>query len=179
MNLSILDLEKQHLAELLEAIQRCVYFLDASSSKLPWPLTADLLETQKKDVMLFEAIAAINERFAKLQDTLASAMRHACILSGESTDSFLKVLSFYEKAGVLASVESWQLCRTARNLAAHDYDIDYAEIADHFNSLKTLMPILYKSAANFNAYCKEQLNIEPKRVDFTAEFLLIVNKSSS
>ena len=59
MKLSILDLEKQHLAELLEAIQRCVYFLDASSSKLPWPLTADLLETQKKDVMLFEAIAAI------------------------------------------------------------------------------------------------------------------------
>jgi hypothetical protein len=46
---SILDSEKQHLAELLEAIQRCVYFLDASSCKLAWPLTAKLLETQKHE----------------------------------------------------------------------------------------------------------------------------------
>jgi len=176
VELSILDLEKQHLAELLEAIQRCVYFLDASSSKLTWPLTADLLETQKKDVTLFESMAAINERFAKLQDTLASAMRHACLLSGEPCDSFLKVLSFYEKVGVLESIESWQLCLTARNLAAHDYDIDYTEIADHFNSLKTLTPVLYMSAANFYTYCKEQLNIESKRVDFQEEFLLIVKR---
>jgi hypothetical protein len=57
---TILNSEKLHLAELLEAIQRCVYFLDASSSKLTWPLTADLLETQKKDVVQFEVMAAIN-----------------------------------------------------------------------------------------------------------------------
>jgi hypothetical protein len=81
LNQSILDAEKSHLADLLEAIQRCVYFLDASSRKLIWPLTADLLETRKKDVVLFEAMAAINERFAKLQDTLGAAMRHACILA--------------------------------------------------------------------------------------------------
>ncbi len=117
MNPSILDSEKLHLAELLEAIQRCVYFLDASSRKLTWPLTKEQLETRKKDVALFEAMAAINERFAKLQDTLGIAMRHACILAGEPTDSFLKVLSFYEKTGILDSVVSWQLCRTARNLA--------------------------------------------------------------
>ena len=174
MKPSILDSEKQHLAELLVAIQRCVYFLDASSRKLTWPLTADLLETQKKDVMLFEAMAAINERFAKLQDTLGAAMRHACILAGEPTDSFLKVLSFYEKTGVLESVTSWQLCRTARNLAAHDYDIEYAEIADHFNSLKTLTPLLYMSAVRFLNYCQEELGIEPKQADFTTEFMAIV-----
>jgi len=174
VKLSILDSEKQYLAELLETIQRCVYFLDASSSKLAWPLTADLLETQKKNVVLFEAMAAINERFAKLQDTLGAAMRHACILAGEPTDSFLKVLSFYQKTGVLESVESWQLCRTARNLAAHDYDIDYAEIADHFNSLKTLTPLLYMSAVRFLNYCQEELSIAPKQADFTTEFTLIV-----
>ncbi len=173
LNQSILDAEKSHLADLLEAIQRCVYFLDASSRKLTWPLTADLLETQKKDIALFEAMAAINERFAKLQDTLGAAMRHACILAGEPTDSFLKVLSFYEKAGVLESVASWQLCRTARNLAAHDYDIEYAEIADHFNSLKTLTPLLYISAVRFHNFCQEQLGIKPKQADFTTEFINI------
>jgi hypothetical protein len=131
-----------HLAGLLEAIQRCVYFLDASSRKLNWPLTSELLEAQKKDIVLFEAMAAINERFAKLQDTMGAAMRHACILAGEPNESFLKMLSFYEKIGVLDSVASWQLFRTARNLAAHDYDIEYADIAGHFNSLKTLTPLL-------------------------------------
>ncbi|MDO8940092.1 MAG: hypothetical protein Q7U98_13115 [Methylicorpusculum sp.] len=174
MELSILDTEKQHLAELLEAIQRCVYFLDTSSKKITWPLTADLLETQKKDVVLFEAMAAINERFAKLQDTIGAAMGHACILAGESTDSFLKVLSFYEKIGVLESVESWRLCRTARNLAAHDYDIEYAEIADHFNALKKLTPLLYMCAARFLGSCQEELSISPKQADFTTEFMLIV-----
>lgn len=174
MNHSILDSEKLHLAELLEAIQRCVYFLDASSRKLTWPLTKEGLETRKKDVALFEAMAAINERFAKLQDTLGAAMRHACILAGEPTDSFLKVLSFYEKVGVLESVVSWQLCRTARNLAAHDYDIEYAEIADHFNSLQTLIPLLYISAVRFLNYCQETLGIEPKQADFSTEFMLIV-----
>ena len=173
INQSILDAEKMHLAGLLEAIQRCVYFLDASSRKLNWPLTAELLEIQKKDVVLFEAMAAINERFAKLQDTMGAAMRHACILAGEPTESFLKVLSFYEKIGVLDSVASWQLCRTARNLAAHDYDIEYADIADHFNSLKTLTPLLYISAVRFESFCREQLGIEAKQADFTTEFISI------
>jgi len=179
VNQSILDSEKQHLAELLEAIQRCVYFLDASSRKLTWPLTKEQLETQKKDVALFEAMAAINERFAKLQDTLGAAMRHACILAGEPTDSFLKVLSFYEKAGVLESVASWQLCRTARNLAAHGYDIEYAEIADHFNSIQALIPLLYISSVRFLNYCQETLGIEPKEADFSTEFMLIVKSKQA
>lgn len=62
MDKTKLDAEKLHLAGLLEAIQRCVYFLDASSRKLTWPLTAELLELKKKDIALFEAMAAINER---------------------------------------------------------------------------------------------------------------------
>lgn len=172
-----LNAEKLHLAGLLEPIQRCVYFLDASSQKLTWPLTAELLEDHKKDVVLFEAMAAINERFAKLQDTLAAAMRHACMLSGEASDSFLKVLGFYEKAGVLESIASWQLCRTARNLAAHDYEIEYAEIADHFNSLQTLTPELYKSAARFLVHCDKTLGIQPKKGVFSADFMSITQTS--
>lgn len=173
MNLTILESEKLHLADLLEAIQRCVYFLDASSRKLTWPLTKEQLEMQKKDVSLFEALAAINERFAKLQDTMGAAMRHACILSGEPADSFLKVLSFYEKNGVLESLATWQLCRTTRNFAAHDYEIEYTEIADHFNSLMSLTPMLYISAVRFLDYCQEKLVIEPRKADFTNEFMMI------
>ncbi|MDD4914336.1 MAG: hypothetical protein PHW13_04765 [Methylococcales bacterium] len=174
MNQTSLDSERQHLAELLEAIQRCVYFLDASSEKINWALTKEYLETNKKDVALFEAIAAINERFAKLQDSLGAAMRHACLLAGEPVDNFLKILSFYEKIGVLDSVTIWQLCRTARNLAAHDYEVDYAGIAEHFNTIHDLSPLLYMTASRLQSYCREALAIEPNQADFSAEFFSII-----
>ena len=96
---SILDAEREHLAGLLEAIQRCVYFLDASAQKLVWPLSAEFLAQHKKDVELFESMAAINERFAKLQDTLGAAIRHANLLAGESTNSLNLDLSACKKCG--------------------------------------------------------------------------------
>lgn len=72
--------QQQHLAGLLEAIQRCVYFLHASDSGIAWPLTGDFLSDRKKDNDLFEALAAINERFAKLQDTMGAA---CCFLASK------------------------------------------------------------------------------------------------
>ncbi len=170
MNESILDAERQYLSSLLEAIQRCVYFLHASDSKIAWPLDAGELATRKKDEQLFESLAAINERFAKLQDTLGAAMRHATMLMSEPTDSFLKVLAFYEKTGVIDSVSSWQLCRTARNLAAHDYETAYAEIAEHFNTLHDLQPMLYQTSARFLERCAANLGVFPASDDFVREF---------
>lgn len=69
----LLASEKEHLGQLLEAIQRCGYFLDAASRKLPWPLQGEELQRRKKDESLFEALSAFNERFSKLQDTLGAA----------------------------------------------------------------------------------------------------------
>ncbi|HAS52026.1 MAG TPA: hypothetical protein DCS21_09925 [Gammaproteobacteria bacterium] len=169
-----LEAERIHLTGLLVAIQCCVYFLEASDRKHVWPLVPGYLAANKKDIAVFESLAAINERFAKLQDTLGVAMRHAVLLAGESGDTFLKVLAFYEKVGVLDSVAAWQLCRTTRNLAAHDYETDYAEIDDHFNSLHALIRQLYDNAARFLAYCQEVLSILPAYEDFTDEFTVIV-----
>jgi hypothetical protein len=174
MNENILDAERQYLSGLLEAIQRCVYFLHASDSKIHWPLNAEELATRKKDEQLFESLSAINERFAKLQDTMGAAMRHAAMLMSEPTDGFLKVLAFYEKNGVIDSVSSWQLCRTARNLAAHDYETEYAVIADHFNTLHELQPMLYQTSARFLESCSANLSLTPASEDFTHEFSTIV-----
>jgi hypothetical protein len=175
----ILQDERIHLAALLDAIQRCVFFLDASCSKLTWPIVPDELAHRRKEVDLFESLSTINERFAKLQDTLGAAMRHALLLSGESGETFLNVLAFYEKIGVLASADEWQLCRAARNLAAHAYETDYKTIAEHFNTLHTLIPALYGIAARFLAYCRETLHIQPAQNDFTQEFTAITRDISS
>ena len=170
MTENTLHAERRHLAELLEAIQRCVFFLDASVQKVVWPLTKEHLANHMKDVALFESLSSINERFSKLQDTLGAAMRHATILAGEPSGPFLKMLAFYEKIEVIESIESWQLCRATRNLAAHDYGIDYSEIAEHFNSLHVLIPVLYGNARRFVQYCRENLKVTPVSDEFAEKF---------
>lgn len=166
----ILDAEKTHLAQLLEAIQRCTYFLHATTTRVEWPLEGQTLQARKKDTALFEALAAFNERFAKLQDTLGAGMRHATLLLGESTESFLKVLAFYEKEGVVESIETWQALRTVRNLAAHSYETDYAVIAEHFNTLYEMVSGLYQTAGLFIDHCDNRLGICPENADFEQEF---------
>jgi hypothetical protein len=166
-----LTAEHAHLASLLEAIQRCVYFLDASRKKQSWPLSGDMLSAHAKDVGLFESLSAVNERFGKLQDTLGSAMRHAAVLSGEQTDIFLRTLAFYEKIGVLESITEWQVARATRNAAAHVYETDYAAIAEHFNALNALIPALYGDSSRFVTYCRDTLGVIPVPGDFNAEFI--------
>lgn len=170
MNTSPLLAEREHLAHLLEAVQRCAYFMHASASKLPWPLNGHGLKQRQKDEELFESLAAFNERFAKLQDTLGAAMRHSALLMGETTTPFMRVLSLFAKLGVVESIESWQLCRTARNLAAHDYETNYELIAEHFNELQALQPVLVKAASRLLPLCAETLGLAPASADFCAEF---------
>ncbi|MGC9455957.1 MAG: hypothetical protein ACP5DC_00405 [Halothiobacillaceae bacterium] len=173
MSQALLEAERNHLAKLLEAIQRCVFFLHESESRIDWPLSGEELQTRKKDVRLFESLAAINERFAKLQDTLAAAMRHSALLMGEPTDSFLKILALFEKLEVIESTDAWQLGRAARNLAAHDYETDYDDIAEHFNTLHELTAMLNATARRLIDTCRNDLHIEAATADFSTEFAAI------
>ncbi|MBB3190408.1 hypothetical protein [Halomonas cerina] len=170
MTHDILDEQQRHLAQLLEAIQRCAWFLHESEAKIDWPIDPEWLAEHKKNVDLFETLAAINERFAKLQDSLASAMRHGALLAGEATESFLKVLAFFEKQGVIDATSDWQRCRAVRNMAAHEYATNYAEIAEHFNLLHELSATLFHASRRLVGWSIEQLGITPASQDFSAEF---------
>jgi hypothetical protein len=169
MNTNLTE-SKAHLADLLVAIERCVYFLDGSVNRIDWPITADKLSIHSRDIALFESISTVNERFAKLQDTLGSAMRHAALLASEPTDTVLRVLAFFEKVGVMTSVEEWQTMRALRNLAAHEYQIDYKRIAEHFGSVKELIPQLYRVSAAFSVYCRDTLGVSVSSDEFSDDF---------
>ena len=91
-------------------------------------------------------------------------------LSGEQAESFLKVLAIFEKLGVVNSIDDWQTARSARNLAAHDYETDYQIVAEHFNTLHALQPDLYRVAARFVRYCETELHVQPSSSDFSIEF---------
>lgn len=167
---SPLEEQKSHLSYLLVAVQRSAWFLHQSANRIHWPLNGITLQEHRKDVAFFETLAAINERFSKLQDTLASTMRHTAILVAEPAEPFLKILAFYEKVGVLSSIQEWQELRMIRNMAAHDYDIDENQIAEHFNAIHELLPILFDTAANLLEWIKGELAITPVSDDFKTEF---------
>ena len=168
------ELERQHLADLLEATMRWAFFSDRLSSGIPWPLTGNLLESRCSDFDLFDKLAAFNERFSKLQDSAAATMRHAALLSGEKTTTFLEVLGFFEKVGVVKSTRDWQRIRALRNMAAHDYSIHYADIALHFNGLKEVLPELLGVVVRLVNYCDTKLTIAPKKVFFESDWQHII-----
>ena len=179
MNSASLQAEREHLANLPEAVQRCAYFLDSSSSSVQWPLhgPALKLKLKQKDEPLFQALAAFNERFAKLQDTLAAAMRHSALLMGQATAPFLRVLALFVKLQVIDSVERRQVCRTARNMAAHDYKISYILIAEYFNGLHSLQPVLVDAAARLLRLCAQTLDVRPTTANFEVEFQRVCDRA--
>ena len=83
---ALLEESRRHLGDLIEACQRCTWHLNATAVRVEWPLTAPKLSERQMDLGLFEPLAAINERFAKLQDLLGTTMRHLCEKSGTGAD---------------------------------------------------------------------------------------------
>ena len=171
MSLSVLEESRGHLADLLEAAQRCAWYLQAGAAKVHWPLTGAELAQRSRDLEFYERLAAINERFGKLQDLLATTMRHLCELSGENTESFLRVASFCQKAGVLCSLEDWQACRSLRNRAAHAYGTDYSETAGHFNAMREQIGFLKDTVIRVSAYVRENLQIHAADESFLRELV--------
>lgn len=153
--------EAQYLAEQLIAVERCAYFALLTRKKICWPLQPEDLEIHRLDAEFFEPLAALNERFAKLQDILGAAMRNATFLLAESVPTFLHVLEFYEKHEVIESVNLWQRMRKLRNDAAHEYDIAPRATAEHFNLLEEDLCALVKMTFRFVAFVRQMLKIEP------------------
>jgi hypothetical protein len=53
MTYSLLEESRGHLADLLEACQRCAWYLQASADKVHWPVTyRPLLDPVQSDQML-------------------------------------------------------------------------------------------------------------------------------
>ena len=171
MSLSVIEESRGHLADLLEASQRCAWYLQAGAAKVRWPVTGAELAQRSRDLEFYERLAAIHERFGKLQDLLATTMRHLCELSGENTESFLRVASFCHKAGILSSLEDWQTCRSLRNRAAHAYGTDYTETAGHFNAMRAQIGFLTLAVIGVSAYVRENLQIQAADESFLRELV--------
>ncbi|WPL14144.1 hypothetical protein [Thiorhodovibrio litoralis] len=153
--------EHLYLAEQLTALERCAYFALLVDGKVTWPLTVAALREHRLDGDWFEPLAALNERFAKLQDVLGSVMRHTAFMLAEPAPTFLSVLVFFEKHRVITSVAQWHRVRKMRNQAAHDYDLQPAVTAAHFNQIHAELPELVQIAARLVSFCQQWLDCRP------------------
>jgi hypothetical protein len=159
---SPLEEMRLNLSSLLESCHRSAWYLLASSNSLNWPLDEKDLSEREMDLAFYERLAAINERFGKLQDLLSTSMRNLCLLAGENADTFLRVLSFCAKQGIVGSIEDWQLCRSLRNRAAHDYGADHSITAEHFNTLHDWIPNLVSVTFRLTDYADKNLGVRAK-----------------
>jgi hypothetical protein len=82
--------------------------------------------------------------------------------------SFLRVLAFCEKVGIIASSEAWQACRSLRIRAAHDYGTDFVVTAAHFNALHGQLPMLEATTLALADHALKALGIEPPDARFAA-----------
>ena len=64
---------------------------------------------------------------------------------------------------------SWQVRRTARNLATHKRRTGFALIAGLSNELYTLQPVFISAAARPLALCAQRVGILPTSADFEVE----------
>jgi len=90
----------------------------------------------------------------------------------KDADLFEALVAFNERFSKLQDTLGSAM-RSVRNLAAHSYETDYAVIAEHFNTLHALLPVLFKTTQLFVSHCQIRLDIAPTHDDFDREFFLI------
>ncbi len=143
----------QLLAQRLSALEKIRRGLHYTLSRVRMPLNS----TENLDDAALEVLAALNERFGKLQDTLAATMKQVALLQAESAEPFVQVLSFMEKVGVIEARSQWQNLRLLRNIGAHEYDIDPVAQAQYFEAITQSIPMLKHMANRLMTYCQTNL----------------------
>lgn len=105
--MSALFAEQQALlAHQLSILARLEQGIAYSLQRLP--ATLGLQDLQQPAIA--ERIAALNDRFTKLQDQLAGALRHAHAMLGERYRSFSDVVVWAVRVNILPDTPTWRNC---------------------------------------------------------------------
>jgi len=135
----------------LAVLRRLRDGLRYSAQRLRWPITASDLD----DPEAAERLAALNDRFTKLQDQLAGATRHAHTMLGERYRSYFDVITWMAHEGIITNPEVWLELRTLRNQLTHDYDLEAQTAAQYLNALHDSMDTLTAILERFEAVCHQ------------------------
>lgn len=89
-----------------------------------------------------EVLESYSSRFARASDLFVSRYLRLLALEKDPAfqGTFIDLLNFSEKAGLIASARIWFRIRELRNIAAHEYSTD--EFSELLQELVTLTPTI-------------------------------------
>lgn len=137
----------KHIQRINDAYGDMQSFMPLSSKKYQ-NLTKD--EVQDIDQYLF--------RFSKLQDTMGDKIFKVIIHKYEQSDapiSFVDILNKLEKYGFIDDAKEWINLRKIRNIIAHQYDDEPAEMAEAINNIVYQKKIIEEIYFGVKDRCKE------------------------
>lgn len=150
--MSTLFAEQQALlAHQLSILARLEQGIAYSLQRLP--ATLGLQDLQQPAIA--ERIAALNDRFTKLQDQLAGALRHAHAMLGERYRSFSDVVVWAVRVNILPDTPTWLELRALRNRLTHDYDLEAESALELIALIRSCADVLSGIIRRFEASCRE------------------------
>lgn len=150
--MSALFAEQQALlAHQLQVLARLEKGMAYSLNRLPQTLGPNDLQNPE----IAERIAAINDRFTKLQDQLAGALRHAHAMLGERYRSAVRV-------GILADTPIWLELRALRNRLTHDYELEAPGVLELLRAIRDNADSLSAILVRFRTSCRDAGLLPPE-----------------
>lgn len=150
--MSTLFAEQQALlAHPLSILARLEQGIAYSMQRLP----ATLGRQDLQQPAISERIAALNDRFTKLQDQLAGALRHAHAMLGERYRSFADVVAWAVRVNVLPDTATWLELRALRNRLTHDYDLEAESALEWVALIRGSAEVSSGIIRRFEASCRD------------------------
>ena len=153
MNTTSLTAKREHLAILLEVVQRCTHFMHASGSKVFWPLHGVPLRQRCKEVDLFDSLAASRLRSSEVQENLGMTTRSIANVEEQDVDLFGAVIVSMERLKIIDSADHWKLISEPCNAVNHEYEDDGARLAEFFELMVGDTPKLVGCFTRLQAHC--------------------------
>lgn len=146
---TLLDQQRALLQHKPEVLTRLQAGLEWSFQRLPL-LTEDSIH----DPSVNERIAAIVDRFTKLQDQFAGALQHAHSMLGEKRRSFADVVFWAVEQEILPDNATWLEIRMLRNRLTHEYDLESEQLPELIALVREALTTLAISIGCFGKACR-------------------------
>lgn len=143
--------QQRLLQEKLQVLERLQSGLAWSLERLP-ELDSDAIH----DPAVTERVAAIVDRFCKLQDQMAGTLGHAHAMLGEKRRSFHDVVAWAVTERILPDETTWLELRSLRNRLTHDYDLANDALPELIALIRKGATTLAAAAASLKRLCVQR-----------------------
>lgn len=103
-----------------------------------------------------ERLAAIVDRFCKLQDQFAGSMNHAHTMLGEKRRSFHDVVVWAIAEQILPDETTWLELRSLRNRLTHEYDLADDILPELMPLIRQARDTLHDAIKRFSQLCAQR-----------------------